>query len=79
MLVLIYQNLQITKIRLIIYQRLLRKTRPMNTYGLYVQPSDIQNYINQYLNYGFDYTGDDNMSADDKIETYWDEAEGVEE
>ena len=40
--------------------------------------SDIQNYINEYLNYGFDYTGDDNMSADDKIETYWDEAEGVE-
>ena len=38
----------------------------------------IQNYINEYLNYGFDYTGDDNMSADDKIETYWDEAEGVE-
>ena len=60
-------------------QQLLRKTRPMNTYGLYVQPSDTQNYINEYLNYGFDYTGDDNMSADDKIETYWDEAEGVEE
>ena len=30
----------------------------------------IQNYINEYLNYGFDYTGDDNMSADEKIETY---------
>ena len=55
-----------------------RKRRPMNTYGLYIQPSDIQNYINEYLNYGLDYTGDDNMSADDKIETYWDEAEGVE-
>ena len=74
-------------------QKLLRKTRPMNTYGLYVNGRDIQCYINEYLNYGMDYMGDDNISADDKMEhylegflegdwqidTYWDEAEGKEE
>ena len=74
-------------------QKLLRKSRPMNTYGLYVNGRDIQRYINEYLNYGMDYMGDDNVSADDKIEhylegflegdwqidSYWDEAEGKEE
>ena len=65
----------------------------MNTYGLYINGRDIQCYINEYLNYGMDYMGDDNISADDKMEhyledffegdwkidTYWDEAEGREE
>ena len=74
-------------------QKLLRKPRPMNTYGLYVNGRDIQRYVNEYLNYGMDYMGEDNVSADDKIEhhlegflegdwqidTYWDEPEGVEE
>ena len=74
-------------------QKLLRKSRPMNTYGLYVNGRDIQCYINEYLNYVIDYMGEDNVAADDKIEhylegflegdwqidTYWDEAEGVEE
>ena len=74
-------------------QKLLRKSRPMNTYGLYVNGRDIQCYINEYLNYGMDYMGEDNVAADDKIEhylegflegdwqidTYWDEPEGVEE
>ena len=60
-------------------QELLKTSKPMNTYGLYIQSSDIQQYINEYLNYGIDYTGEDNMSADDKIETYWDRAEGVED
>ena len=74
-------------------QKLLRKSRPMNTYGLYVNGRDIQRYINEYLNYGMDYMGEDNIAADDKIEhhlegflegdwqidTYWDEPEGVEE
>ena len=46
-------------------QKLLRKTRPMNTYGLYVNGRDIQGYINDYLNYGMDYMGDDNVAADD--------------
>ena len=74
-------------------QKLLRKTRPMNTYGLYVNGRDIQRYVNEYLNYGIDYMGEDNVAADDKVEhylegflegdwqidTYWDEPEGVEE
>ena len=46
-------------------QKLLRKTRPMNTYGLYVNGQDIQQYVNDYLNYGMDYMGDDNVAADD--------------
>ena len=74
-------------------QKLLRKTRPMNTYGLYVNGRDIQRYVNEYLNYGMDYMGEDNVAADDKVEhylegflegdwqidTYWDEPEGKEE
>ena len=74
-------------------QKLLRKTRPMNTYGLYVNGGDIQRYVNEYRNDGMDYMGEDNVSADDKMEhylegflegnwqidTYWDEAEGKEE
>ena len=74
-------------------QQLLRKSKPMNTYGLYVNGRDIQRYVNEYLNYGMDYMGDDNISADDKIEhylegflegdwqidRYWDEPEGKEE
>ena len=79
----------------------------MNTYGLYVNGRDIQRYVNEYesvsctvelndneyLNYGMDYMGEDNVAADDKVEhylegflegdwqidTYWDEPEGVEE
>ena len=50
----------------------------MNTYGLYIQPKDIQGYVDDYTNYGIDYTGDDNVSAEDKIEKYWDEPDGVE-
>ena len=74
-------------------QQLLRKSKPMNTYGLYVNGQDIQSYVNDYLNFGIDYMGEDNVAADDKIEhylegflegdwqidTYWDEAEGKEE
>ena len=74
-------------------QKLLRKTRPMNTYGLYVNGRVIQRYVNEYLHYGMDYMGEDNVAADDKVEhylegflegdwqidTYWDEPEGVEE
>ena len=37
----------------------------MNTYGLYVNGKDIQGYVNDYLNYGMDYMGDDNVAADD--------------
>ena len=74
-------------------QQLLRKSTPMNTYGLYVNGQDIQRYVNDYLNFGIDYMGEDNVAADDKVEhylegflegdwqidTYWDEPEGVEE
>ena len=69
-------------------QDLLKRTRPMNIYGLYVNPKDIQRYVNDYYNYGIDYMGDDNMSSEDFIESqinesgserYWDEPEGKEE
>ena len=69
-------------------QELLKKTRPMNIQGLYVNQKDIQKYINDYMNYGIDYTGDDNISAEDKWETminepmkerYWDEPDENEE
>ena len=46
-------------------QELLRKSQPMNIYGLYVRPSDIQRYISDYTNYGIDYTGEDNVAAED--------------
>ena len=69
-------------------QELLKKTRPMNIQGLYVNQKDIQKNVNDYMNYGIDYTGDDNISADDynpsvipfdKIQRYWDEPEGEEQ
>ena len=76
-------------------QHRLRKKQAMNMYGMYVRPKDIQGYINDYLGYGYDYTGDDNVAADDEIELRhfnegfldgeweidrdWDDAEGVEE
>ena len=50
----------------------------MNMYGLYINDKDIQRYIKNYLSYGIDYTGDDNISAEDKIERYWDDADGKE-
>ena len=54
-------------------QQLLRKSQPMNTYGLYIRPSDIQRYINDYTNYGIDYTVEDNICAEDKLEHYLDD------
>tara|TARA_Y100000816_G_scaffold292033_1_gene285494 strand:- start:701 stop:856 length:156 start_codon:yes stop_codon:yes gene_type:complete len=51
----------------------------MNIYGLYVNQKDIQRYVNDYMNYGIDYTGDDNISVEDDIERYWNEPEGKEE
>jgi len=33
-------------------QDLLKRTRPMNMQGLYVNQKDIQKYINDYMNYG---------------------------
>ena len=46
--------------------------------GLFVGPSDIQRYIDDYFNYGIDHTGNDEC-ADDRIERYWDDADGKEE
>ena len=76
-------------------QSLLRKSNPMNTYGLYVTAKHIQNYGNDYHEYGIDYMGEDNICADDKqelkhfadglhdgdwqIDMYWDEPEGKED
>ena len=54
-------------------QQLLRKSQPMNIYGLYIRPSDIQRYISDYTNYGIDYTGEDNICAEDKLEHYLDD------
>tara|TARA_R100001377_G_scaffold47793_1_gene27538 strand:- start:120 stop:374 length:255 start_codon:yes stop_codon:yes gene_type:complete len=63
-------------------QGLFRVNRPQNSYGLYIQPKDVQRYINDYMNYGIDFTGNDNVSAEDKYEwlineageeLYWDE------
>ena len=54
----------------------LRRTRPMNMWGLYVNGNDIQRYIWEYNNYGMDWNGEE--SADDKWERYWDEPEGSE-
>ena len=66
-------------------QKELRLKRPMNTYGLYIQPKDLQRYIDDYMSYGIDYTGDDNMAPEDRlvsnherIDKYWDEPDGVE-
>ena len=50
----------------------------MNTYGMFINGKDIQRYINEYMNYGIYYTGNYNISADDKIERYWDDPEGDE-
>jgi len=68
-------------------QTALRKTRPQNMVGLYINSKDIQQYINDYYNYGIDYMGDDNMSSEDFVESqinspgeelYWDDADGEE-
>jgi hypothetical protein len=45
-------------------------------YGLYINSKDIQNYVHEYTNYGYDYNGEE--CADDKIERYWDEPDGHE-
>ena len=76
-------------------QSLLRKSNPMNTYGLYVTAKHIQTYVNDYHEYGIDYMGEDNICAEDKqelkhfedgfhdgdwqIDMYWDEPEGNEQ
>ena len=46
-------------------QELLKVTRPMNIQGLYVNQKDIQKYINDYMDYGIDYTGEENIKDED--------------
>ena len=46
--------------------------------GLFISASDIQRYIKDYFEYGIDYFGEGNECADDKIERYWDDADGWE-
>ena len=57
-------------------QQDLRRTRPQNMWGLYVNSKDIQKYVWEYTNYGMDWNGEE--SAEDRWENYWDEAEGFE-
>ena len=45
--------------------------------GLYIGAKYIQRYINDYFNYGIDHMGD-NECADDRIERYWDDSDGIE-
>ena len=65
-------------------QELFSKKSPRNTYGLYVTPRDIQRDVNDYMDYGIDFSGNDNVSAEDRYEylinqsgeeRYWDEAD----
>ena len=55
------------------------KSKPRESMtGLYIGQSDIQQYVNDYFNYGIDHMGNDE-SAEDRIERYWDDADGREE
>ena len=55
-----------------------RKKRPRDMMsGLFLGSSDIQRYVNDYFEYGVDHMGDDEC-ADDRIERYWDDPDGVE-
>ena len=52
--------------------------------GLYIGPSDIQRYVNDYFEYGIDYFGGDDFYqpedfVEEKIDVYWDEGDGREE
>ena len=49
-------------------QQLLHKTRPRNTYGLYVNSKDLQKYVWDYFNIGLDETGIKSFE-----EKYWDD------
>ena len=52
-------------------QERLRKTRPKNTRGLYFNQSDLNEYIRDYFNYGFDW--DDTSKEELAWKEYWDE------
>ena len=61
----------------IFHENRMNHPREMMT-GLYIGSSDIQRYIEDYFNYGIDHTGNDEC-ADDRVERYWDDADGKEE
>ena len=52
-------------------QESFRKTRPKNIRGLYFNQSDLNEYIRDYFNYGFDW--DDTSKEELYSDTYWDE------
>ena len=49
----------------------LARTRPMNLYGLYINQSDLNEYIRDYFNYGVDW--DDTSKEELWEKRYWDE------
>ena len=52
-------------------QEKLARTRPMNLYGLYINQSDLNEYIRDYINYGVDW--DDTSKEELWERRYWDE------
>ena len=48
-----------------------RKTRPMNMWGLYINQTDLNEYIRDYFNYGMDW--DDTSKEELQESNYWDE------
>jgi|TARA_B110000196_G_C21079784_1_gene631854 hypothetical protein len=52
-------------------QESFRKTRPMNQRGLYFNQVDLNGYIKDYFNYGFDW--DDTSKEELYSDNYWDE------
>ena len=52
-------------------QEKLARTRPMNLYGLYINQSDLNEYIRDYYNYGMDW--DDTSKEELAWKNYWDE------
>lgn len=52
-------------------QEKLARTRPMNLYGLYINQSDLNEYIKDYFNYGVDW--DDTSKEELWEKRYWDE------
>ena len=52
-------------------QEKLARTRPMNLYGLYINQSDLNEYIRDYFNYGVDW--DDTSKEELWERRYWDE------
>ena len=52
-------------------QESFRKTRPKNTRGLYFNQVDLNGYIRDYFNYGFDW--DETSKEELYSDIYWDE------